>query len=148
MKRNTLTTAALLALLTVTAHAGTDSKDMKDMKQMSQPMASDAGFYVAAYGGVNFSTGYGDKRTVASAFGTNFNITPDNVHSDIGGVGGIKGGYNFESFPVCDGLRLQPAVEVEGLYIGMRSKAAGSGFAGVPIGGGRHKHLQQRGGLR
>jgi opacity protein-like surface antigen len=39
-------------------------------------------------------------------------------------VGGIKAGYNFESFAVCEDLRLQPAVEVEGLYIGMRSKDA------------------------
>jgi opacity protein-like surface antigen len=127
MKFNILAPAALLALVTLTAHAGTDSKDMKDMKQVSQPMQSDAGFYVAAYGGVNFSTDYGDRRTVISTRGTNANVTPDAIHSDIGGVGGIKGGYNFESFPVCEGLRLQPAVEVEGLYIGMRSKAASDG---------------------
>jgi opacity protein-like surface antigen len=127
MKLKTLAPSALLALLTLSAHAGTDSKDMKDMKQVSQPVESDAGFYVAAYGGVNFSTDYGNRRTVISAGGANANVTPDAVHSDIGGVGGVKGGYNFESFPVCEGLRLQPAVELEGLYIGMRSKAASNG---------------------
>jgi opacity protein-like surface antigen len=122
MKLQKLTLAALLALVTLTVHAGTDSKDMKSMTQASQP-GSDAGFYVAAYGGVNFSTDYGNKRTVLStAGGSNINVTPDAIHSDVGGVGGIKGGYNFESFGVAEGLRLQPAVEVEGLYIGMRSK--------------------------
>jgi opacity protein-like surface antigen len=127
MKLKTIAPAALLALATLTVHADNDSKDMKDMKQMSQPVASDAGFYVGAYGGVNFSTDYGDRRTVLSAGGANANVTPDAVHSGVGGVGGIKGGYKFESFSVCEGLRLQPAVEAEALYIGMTSKANSNG---------------------
>jgi len=124
MKLTSLAPAALLALATLTAHAGTD---MKDMKQVSQPIESDAGFYVAAYGGANFSTDYGNRRTVFSAGGANATVTPDAVHSGIGGVGGIKGGYNFDSFPVTEGLRLQPAVEAEALYIGMTSKASSNG---------------------
>jgi opacity protein-like surface antigen len=93
------------------------------MKQMSQTTAeSDAGFYVAAYGGANFSTEYGDRHASLSAASGAFAVaTPDNIHSEVGGVGGIKGGYNFESFAVCDGLRLQPAVVAEALYIGMGS---------------------------
>jgi opacity protein-like surface antigen len=127
MKSKSLLPAALLALVSLTAHAG-DSKDMKDMKQVSKPECPpDAGFYVAAYGGVNFSTDYGDRRTVISAGGTNANVTPDNVHSDIGAVGGIKGGYNFNSFPIFGNFRLQPAVEAEAMYISMRSKSSNNG---------------------
>ncbi len=123
-KLSHLMTPALLALATTLAvHAGTEMKDSKDVKQMSQTTTeSDAGFYVAAYGGVNFSTNYGDRHSSLSAPGAFAATTPDNIHSEVGGVGGIKGGYNFESFAVCDGLRLQPAVEAEALYIGMSSK--------------------------
>jgi opacity protein-like surface antigen len=119
MKLTTLTISSLCALATtLVVHAGpTDSKDMKQASQTNLA-ASDAGFYVAAYGGANFSTDYGDRHSSLGGSGS----TPDNVHSDVGAVGGIKGGYNFASFPVCNGLRLQPAVEVEGLYIGMGSK--------------------------
>lgn len=136
MKLTHLTTTALLALVTtIGLHAGS-TNDMKDMKQVSPVMnPSDAGFYVAAYGGVNFSTGFGDRRTVTSTpGGSNFNVTPDATHSDVGGVGGIKGGYRFESIPVGSGFRLQPAVEVEALYIGMQSKQAGGGVAGAAVG--------------
>jgi len=121
MKLTRLTTGALMALATTLAlHAGTEmTTDHKDMKQMSQTnYGSDAGFYIAAYGGANFSTDYGNRH--ASLGGTS--ATPENIHSEVGGVGGIKGGYNFESFEVCNGLRLQPAVEGEALYIGMGSK--------------------------
>ena len=120
LKLTHLMTPALLALATTLAlHAG--PADTKDMKQMSQTtMApSDAGFYVAAYGGANFSTDYGNRHASVSGLGA---TTPDNIHSGVGGVGGLKVGYNFESTPVCDNLRLQPAVEVEGLYIGETSK--------------------------
>ena len=119
MKLTTLTISALCALATtLVVHAG--PSDSKDMKQTAQTNLadSDAGFYVAAYGGANFSTDYGDRHASLNGSGS----TPDNVHSEVGAVGGIKGGYNFNSFAVSSGLRLQPAVEVEGLYIGMGSK--------------------------
>ena len=88
------TLIALLALApTLAVQAGTEMKDNKDMKQMSQTScASDAGFYVAVYGGANFSTNFGDRHT---SFGPGGSTTPDNIHSEVGGVGGIKGGYNF-----------------------------------------------------
>ncbi len=130
-KLTQITSTALLALATSLAlHAGTDMKDTKDMKQMSQTSyGSDAGFYVAAYGGANFSTDYGNRHT---SFGLGGPVTPDNIHSQVGGVGGIKAGYNFESFAVCDHLRLQPAVEIEGMYIGMGSKATEL-LGGAPV---------------
>jgi opacity protein-like surface antigen len=123
MKLTRITSTALLTLATSFAlHAGTEMNDSKDMKQVSQTTCnSDAGFYVAAYGGINFSTNYGNRHASFSGAGGG-PATPDNVHSDIGGVGGIKGGYNFNSFPVCDHLRLQPAVELDAMYIGMDSK--------------------------
>jgi opacity protein-like surface antigen len=124
LKLSYLMTPALLALATTLAvHAGTEMKDSKDVKQMSQTATEcDAGFYVAAYGGVNFSTDYGDRHASLAGPAGFAATTPDNIHSEVGGVGGIKAGYNFQSFAVCDGLRLQPAVEAEGLYIGMGSK--------------------------
>jgi opacity protein-like surface antigen len=131
MKR-TLFTASLLATLTVRCMAGVDSapgtppdsKDMKDMKQTTQATESDAGFYVAALGGAQFDTQYGDNRQTLSAGGANVGTNAD-IHSHWGGVGGIKAGYNFESFPISDkmSLRLQPAVEAEALYIGDSSHA-------------------------
>lgn len=130
MQLTRFTSTALLALATSLAlHAGTEIKDTKDMMQTSQtPSESDAGFYVSVYGGANFSTDYGNRHT---SFGPGGATTPDNIHSEVGGVGGIKGGYNFESFAVCDGLRLQPAVEAEALYIGMGSSYNGSSAAGA-----------------
>lgn len=134
MKR-LLSLTALLAALTVPSFAGTDmapmsahdGKDLKDMKQMSQVSESDAGFYVAAYGGAQFYTNYGDNRqAINNNAGTTVSST-EKIHSGWGGVGGIKGGYNFESIPVGNfmGLRLQPAVEVEALYIGDSSHSSG-----------------------
>jgi hypothetical protein len=135
MKR-TLFSTALFAALTLPGFAGTDmaptshdSKDMKDMKQV-QTEASDAGFYVAAYGGAQFDTDYGNNRQTLSAGGTNVSSTT-RIASGWGGVGGIKAGYNFQSFPVGNfmGLRLQPAVEAEGMYIGLDdSRTVGGAF--------------------
>jgi hypothetical protein len=129
MKLTHLTSTALLALVTTIGLQAGSTNDMKDMKQVSPAMnPSDAGFYVGAYGGVNFSSNYGDRTTSINGPGGS-DVTPDHVHTGVGAVGGIKAGYNFESFPVCSSFRLQPAVEVEGLYIGMDSKAQGGGGA-------------------
>jgi opacity protein-like surface antigen len=131
MKRS-LFTSALFAALTLPSFAGTDmapmshdSKDMKDMKQV-QTYNSDAGFYVAVYGGAQFDTDYGNNRQTITAGGTA--STNQDIHSDWGGVGGIKAGYNFNSFPIADfmSLGLQPAVEAEALYIGDNSHASGT----------------------
>ena len=123
--------SALLAALTIPALAGTDSKDMKDMKQVAPMQQSDAGFYVAAYGGAQFDTGYGDNRQTLSTPAGSTTTTNLDIHSHWGGVGGFKAGYNFESFPVGNmfGLRLQPGMEFEALYIGMDPSFVN---AGVP----------------
>jgi opacity protein-like surface antigen len=130
MKR-TLLSSALVAALTLPAFAGTDmapstGKDMKDTKQMAATQ-SDAGFYVAAYGGAQFDTDYGNNRQTVSGGGANIS-TGQEIHSGWGGVGGIKAGYNFDSHPLANfmDLRLQPAVELEALYIGDSSSADGT----------------------
>jgi opacity protein-like surface antigen len=127
--KSLLVTAALLLLgiaqpswagATMSTH---DPKDMKeDMKQAPAPTPSDAGFYIALEGGANFYTGYGDKRQTVTSDGATISGNA-RLHSDWGGVGGIKAGYNFESFVLGNmwGLRLQPAVEAEALYIGENS---------------------------
>jgi opacity protein-like surface antigen len=126
--------SALLAALTLPVLAGTemaptpDGKDMKDVKQVSQQAAqSDAGFYVAALGGANFDTWYGDKRQSITTAGGSTVTSHNEIDSNWGGVGGIKAGYNFNSFSIGgDFLRIQPGVEGEALYIGEdRSHASG-----------------------
>ncbi len=101
-----------------------DAKDMKGM-QVAPPPPSDTHFYIAAYGGTQFETHYGDQRQAANPFpiyGTN-NTTSQHIASDWGGVGGLKFGYMFDSHELCDwmGLRWQPAVELDTLYIGQNS---------------------------
>ena len=94
------------------------------MKQVAVS-SSDAGFYVAAYGGAQFDTDYGNNRQTADGdlFGTTG--TGAKINSGWGGAAGVKFGYKFESFPISNfmSLRLQPAVEAEGLYIGDNSHA-------------------------
>ena len=91
--------------------------------------ASDAGFYAGVYGGAEFDTDYGNSRQTftgtSSSAGTlapGSTVTPhSSFNAGWGGVGGIKFGYNFASFPVANTLRLQPAVETEALYLGTTS---------------------------
>jgi len=132
MNKCVLITTALSTAIAFSAFADTDSKDMKELKTTAELRPSDAGFYVAAYGGAQFYTYYGNNRQTlsfpdGSTISSNAAYTPN-----YGGVGGIKGGYNFESFPICDtmSLRLQPAVEAEALYLGTTST---NGFTG-PLG--------------
>jgi opacity protein-like surface antigen len=136
MKLHLLATTVVFTGLCSPAIAGTDMApmhtDSKDMKQMAEP-ASDAGFYVGAYGGAQFSTDYGDnKQTVTDGLFGFKDTTHQQIHSFWGGVGGIKAGYNFKSVPVCDtmSLRIQPAVEAEALYIGDDSHASDLAFGG------------------
>lgn len=109
---------------TTTGNSG-DPKDMKEMRQTAAS-SSDAGFYVAAYGGAQFDTDYGNNRQTASddLFGTS--STGAKIHSGWGGAGGLKVGYKFNSIPISDfmNLRMQPAVEAEALYIGDNSHAS------------------------
>ncbi len=107
-----------------------DPKDMKGMTPMAPP-PSDAGYYVAVYGGAQIITDYGNNRQTVNPdkfFGTNQTTTT--IHSDYGGVGGVKFGYVFDSQPLTDwmNLRWQPAVEAEALYIGDNSHV--TSFAG------------------
>jgi opacity protein-like surface antigen len=143
MKKHILL-AVLVAAFPFAARAGTDEKDMKDMKSTSAVEQSDAGFYVAAYGGSEFATHYGDKRQTFDPNGpgpvlplppfaatTTAGSSSSNqaISSGYGGAGGIKFGYNFQSFPICDTmhLRLQPAVEAEALYLGTSSQSRFTG---------------------
>lgn len=127
MKLKMLASAVLLTAITVSAQAGTEAKDMKDTKDMKEIAAPacppDAGFYVAVYGGSDFSNSYGNKREVLSTGGGNTNIGPSHVHSNPGGAGGIKFGYNFQSINICEGFCLQPAAEGEAFYLGATSQS-------------------------
>jgi len=125
MKLKTLASAALFAAFSVSAYADTDtdSKDMKEVKATTcAPSACDAGFYVAAFGGVNFAQDYGNTRAEVSdpSFVSNASIDlRGTTHDNLGGVGGLKVGYNFESWDLGMGaFRIQPAIELEGFYQG------------------------------
>ena len=89
-KLTQITATTFLALAApLAAHAVTEMKDSKDMKQTTQTnYGSDAGFYVAAYGGANFSTDFGNRHT---SFAPGGSVTPDNIHSEVGGVGRPQG---------------------------------------------------------
>lgn len=100
-----------------------DPKDMKVIAEPREPV-SDAGLYVAAYGGADFTNiNDGSKYSIGNVGPTDFFDVGlfqggGSTTNTVGGVGGLKVGYNFESYDVVEGLRLQPAVELEGLYIG------------------------------
>lgn len=121
--------AVVLTGLSLRGFAGTETApaaDSKDMKQVASQIApSDAGPYIAAFGGANFDTWFGDNRqTVTRLDGVTVNSNAD-INSGWGGAGGIKVGYNFQSYDTgWDNLRLQPAVEAEGMYIGGTGKTA------------------------
>lgn len=125
--------ALIITASSLPVFAGTDSKDLKEIKPMYQEAYSDAGFYAAAEGGAQFATGYGNHEQVLSGTGVgtfppghNEVFNPSRLHSGWGGVGGIRAGYNFESVPVGNVLRLQPALELEALYIGDNSTSSGT----------------------
>jgi OmpA-OmpF porin, OOP family len=117
MKLTTLTTSIALLAISVSAYAGTDSKDMKQMAPA--PVPSDAGFYVAVFGGANVAQDYGDRHGTASDSPL-FSSVPLTISSgsNVGGVGGLKFGYKFDSIPLDPGMAVQPAVEAEAFYLG------------------------------
>jgi opacity protein-like surface antigen len=137
-------TLSLLTAASVAAVAGPDAptpgaKDMKDMKSAQAMAESDAGFYVGLEGGADVAQDDGNNRADfrgETAFfppNTDFSFRGRN-DNHVGGYGGLKVGYNFESIPLGGDLRLQPAVEVEGSYLGTRlNEKGGVGFdtAGV-----------------
>jgi len=120
MKR-ILSCTALFAALTLPSLAGTEmapAPDSKDMKMTAEVRPSDAGIYVAVYGGANFDTFYGNNRQTVDT-PTTVASSNNDMNAGWGGVGGIKVGYAFDSIDAGMGsLRLQPAVEAEALYIG------------------------------
>ncbi len=119
MKFKNFAGVVLLSAVSLSAYAGTDVKDTKDTKQVAAESPSDAGFYVAVFGGANVAQDYGDRHGTASAPPI-FSTTDIKVGSgsNVGGVGGLKFGYNFNSFAVDGDFRLQPAIEAEAFYLG------------------------------
>ena len=101
-----------------------DPKDMKADLAVTPSLRTDQGLYVAAYGGAQFDTDYGNqhRNITLNPTGENHDIPMAGTGSGWGGVGGIKLGYNFNSFLICEGLSLQPAAEFEALYLGTTSK--------------------------
>jgi len=136
MKSKLIAGLILMMAVSLTAHGGTELTT--DTKEMVTPpsLRSDAGFYVGVYGGAQFATGYGNQRqtfTGTSASAAAIGVPPgttivpsSSISSGWGGAGGIKAGYNFESFGLTDALRLQPGVEAEALYLGTTSTSSGS----------------------
>ena len=119
------------------ALAGTDMSpvpDSKEMLRVEPALRSDAGLYIAALGGVNFDTDYGDHAQTLTGDDTGTTISSHKNIDSIrwGGAGGLKVGYNFNSFALCDEikLRLQPSVEAEALYIGTDRNVVDNPFGG------------------
>ena len=114
---------SFMTAMTLVVHAG-DSKDMKDFRMTANLQEPDAGPYVAAYGGADFTNiNDGSKYEIGDVGPTHFSgggikSGGGSTTNTVGGVGGVKIGYNFESYDIDEGFRLQPAVEVEALYIG------------------------------
>jgi opacity protein-like surface antigen len=131
-----LTGAVILSLSVSTSWADNkDPKEVKDPKEMTQTqqLESDAGFYVGIYGGSEFASNYVNKNeAVRGGFGSTGTGT-SGTNDFFGGVGGIKAGYNFQSWRICDSysLRWQPAIEAEALYLGTHSSDSfgGNGIA-------------------
>ena len=88
--------------------------DSKEMARSESALPPDAGLYVAAFGGANFDTGYGDhaQSLTGDVAGRTISSHQDINSNQWGGAGGLKVGYNFNSFVICEAikLRLQPAV--------------------------------------
>jgi opacity protein-like surface antigen len=115
----TIFVAALFAATAVAAFAGSDDKDMKSVSAPEAVAPSDAGVYLAAFGGADFAQDFNNGRVSNDGFGINFAYHTNNSNY-VGGVGGLKVGYNFESFPLGGVFRLQPAVEGEAFYLGSK----------------------------
>lgn len=119
MKKSIIHITTFILATTVAAVAGSE---MKDTKEISAPeVSSDAGAYIAIFGGANVAQNYDHPQAEASTPllpGLGLNIDANHSGNNVGGVGGIKFGYNFNSFPIGGDFRLQPATEVEAFYVG------------------------------
>ena len=114
---------------------------MKDSKEITstQQFESDSGFYVGAYGGAQFASSYINRHQEVSGGGLGYVGDASPTKDSWGGAAGIKAGYNFESFRLCDtmSLRWQPAIEAEALYIGGRGDDS---FGGGGLGTARSNY--------
>ncbi len=120
MKKYALILASLTLLAPVYVHAGGPPGEVR-VEQPTTPEAGPApGVYASVYGGADF-TNYGNRRADVTGSGGTTDITPDNIHSDIGGAVGVKLGYNLPFYANLNFVSLQPAVEVEGMYLGTKS---------------------------
>jgi opacity protein-like surface antigen len=117
--QNLLTLAALAFCINI-VQAG-DDQSMGTTQTALAP-DSDAGFYVAGYGGANFNQHYGSQKIVESDPGFPVDTIKGGGTDSIGATGGLKVGYDFDSFDLSGDFRLQPAVEIEGLYLGSYQK--------------------------
>jgi len=119
VKTTILSILSLIAFMIAALAGPPDPKDMKGMADAGiRPC--DGGMYVGAYGGANVSQDYGNARTDFTGPGGLF-IYHGSTSDHIGGVGGVKVGYNFESVALGGGFRLQPAVEAEAFYLGTKT---------------------------
>ncbi|MCE0498519.1 MAG: outer membrane beta-barrel protein [Methylacidiphilales bacterium] len=109
MKKITLIFGSLVVALGLitSAHAGTDMKEIATTSP-EKP----ANWYIGVFGGASFSQDYyGASSNFPSA------VANTNISNDIGGLGGLKIGYKFDSFDLGGGFAIEPAVELEGAYI-------------------------------
>jgi len=132
MKLKTTISAILSVVMMVSAQAGTDYKEMK-MSPELRP--TDAGYYVGIYGGANLAQNYNTHTSIdptATSFPSVGTFKQGGSTSgDVGAVGGLKGGYNFESYQIDGDFMLQPAVEAEVFYLGSKAKTTFS-YTGTP----------------
>jgi opacity protein-like surface antigen len=112
----------LIALSLFSGLALARAGDDKSTVETTLAPESDAGFYVAAYGGANVAQHYDSQKIVESDTGIPTDTINGSGTESFGAVGGAKLGYNFDSYDLSDDFRLQPAAEIEGLYLGSFTK--------------------------
>lgn len=138
--------AVLSTIIAFPAHAyadtGTDAKDMKELKMTPEIRPTDAGFYVALDGGSNFAQVTDTKKVVQSdsAAGVGTATSYGTGSGGVGWVGGLKVGYNFESYDLGNGFGLQPAVEAEAYYLNSYTKQNYSTAGNYPANGFRAQY--------
>lgn len=90
--------------------------------ELSAPVVnSDAHFYAGVYGGADFHDGYSKNQTTVGIPGLFSSTNTGSINDGLGSTGGAKFGYAFNSFQIHDGYAIQPALEIEGMYIGNSS---------------------------
>ena len=109
MKKITLIMASLVFALGMftSAHGGTDMKEIS-----TTTPEKPANWYIGVFGGASFSQDYDGASSNFNGSSTSSSIT-----NDIGGLGGLKVGYKFESYDLGGGFAIEPAVEFEAAYI-------------------------------